>query len=53
LNEPKDVAIGTIAHEFAQLILGHVIPGSLQNEYEAENRGFKKQIKAMRKRYGL
>jgi len=56
LNEPKDVAIGTIAHEFAHLFLGHVAPGSLQNEYEAdtlaENWGFKKQIKAMRKRYG-
>lgn len=56
LNEPKDVAIGTIAHEFAHLFLGHAAPGSLQNEYEAdtlaEKWGFKKQIKAMRKRYG-
>ncbi len=56
LKEPKDVAIGTIAHEFAHLFLGHAAPGSLQNEYEAdtlaEKWGFKKQIKAMRKRYG-
>jgi len=56
LNEPKDVAIGTIAHEFAHLFLGHAAPGSLQDEYEADTLakkwGFKKQIKAMRKRYG-
>ena len=56
LNEPRDIAIGTIAHEFAHVFLGHVGPGSLQNEYVAdtlaEKWGFKKQIKAMRKRYG-
>jgi hypothetical protein len=56
LKEPKDVAIGTIAHEFAHLFLGHTGSGSLQQDYEAdnlaENWGFKKQIKAMRRCYG-
>ena len=56
LNEPKDVAVGTIAHEFAHLFLGHIGPGTLQYENEADTLakkwGFNKQIKVMRKCYG-
>ncbi|MCJ7743349.1 MAG: DUF45 domain-containing protein [Dehalococcoidales bacterium] len=56
LKMAKKVAIGTIAHEFAHLFLGHTGPGSLQGEYEADDLarqwGFKNEIEAMRKHSG-
>lgn len=52
LDVPKDVAIGTLAHEFAHLFLGHTGKGGLREEYEADalahQWGFKEQIRAMR-----
>ena len=35
LDMGKDVAIGTLAHEFAHLFLAHTGAGSLQGECEA------------------
>jgi hypothetical protein len=56
LNEPRKVALGTIAHEFAHLFLGHIAPSGLENEYQADDLarrwGFKKEIGAMRALYG-
>jgi len=56
LNLPWDVAIGTLAHEFAHVFLGHTGKGGLGDEREADalacRWGFRKQIEAIRKIYG-
>ncbi len=57
LKEPKDVQIGTIAHELAHICLGHYYkPGNLKDEYRADKLacrwGFTKEIKAMREKIG-
>jgi hypothetical protein len=56
LNMPKDVAVGTLAHEFAHLFLGHIGPGCLQNEYKADELarqwGFSEEVRAMRQHIG-
>jgi len=35
LNEPRNAAIGGLAHEFAHLLLGHTGRGSLEHESQA------------------
>ena len=56
LNLPSDIAIGTLAHEFAHVFLRHIGKGGLRDEREADTLasrwGFKKQIEAMRELYG-
>ena len=56
LGLPKDVAIGTLAHEFAHLFLGHTGRGGLQDEYQADELayqwGFVEELKAMRLCFG-
>jgi len=36
LDMPRDVAIGTLAHEFAHLFLRHTGKGSVRDEWEAD-----------------
>lgn len=36
LNEPKNAAIGALAHEFAHLFLGYTGRGSLEHERQAD-----------------
>lgn len=52
LDMPQDVAIGTLAHEFAHLFLRHTGEGGLREDYEADGLahqwGFAEQIRAMR-----
>lgn len=52
VNMPKDVAIGTLAHEFAHLFLGHTGQGGVQEDYEADSLacrwGFTEEIAIMR-----
>jgi len=56
LNMPKNVAIGTLAHEFAHLFLGHTGRGGLRDEYQADELacqwGFTEEIRAMRRHSG-
>ncbi len=56
VNMAKNVAIGTLAHEFAHLFLGHTGAGSLQGEYQADELacqwGFMDEVKAMRQHFG-
>ena len=56
LNLPWDIAIGTLAHEFAHVFLGHTGMAGLQEEHEADalacQWGFTEEIKAMRQRFG-
>ena len=56
LNIAKDIAIGTLAHEFAHLFLGHPVSGGLEDEYKADELacqwGFQKEIAAMREWFG-
>jgi len=56
LNSPTDVAIGTLAHEFTHLFLGHSGKGGLQDEYEADELacrwGFSAEVEAMRQHLG-
>lgn len=56
LDLPTDVAIGTLAHEFAHLFLGHTGKGGLQEDYEADELacqwGFSAEVEAMRQHYG-
>jgi len=56
LDMPKDVAIGTLAHEFAHLFLGHTGEGGLREEYEADGLahqwGLAEQIRAMHRHIG-
>ena len=57
LTCPTDVAIGTIAHEFAHVCLRHFISQrGLPDEYEADDLackwGFAQEVEAMRQRYG-
>jgi hypothetical protein len=55
LELPKDVAIGTLAHEFAHVFLGHM-GESLAEDYEADDLacqwGFTKEVGAMREQFG-
>jgi hypothetical protein len=55
LNLPSDVAIGTLAHEFAHVFLRQTGKRGLRDEREADalasRWGFKKQIEAMRELY--
>ena len=52
LNQPRDVAIGTLAHEFAHVFLRQTGNGGLKDEHEVDalacRWGFKKQIEALR-----
>lgn len=52
LNLPWNVAIGTLAHEFAHVFLKHTGKGGLDEDYAADalacSWGFKKEIEAMR-----
>ncbi len=56
LKKPKDVTIGTIAHELAHICLRHYGTGGLENEERADGLacqwGFRKEIKAMREKTG-
>ena len=57
LQLPRDVAIGTLAHEFAHLFLQHAdMKSGLQQEYEADalacQWGFSAEVKAMRQYLG-
>lgn len=56
LNLPRDVAIGTLAHEFAHVFLRHTGKGGSGDEHEADalacRWGFRKQVEAMRECYG-
>lgn len=56
LNIAKDIAIGTLAHEFAHLFLGHPVSGGLEDEYKADELacqwGFQKEVAAMREQFG-
>jgi len=56
LKEPKDVTIGTIAHELAHICLRHYGTGSLEDEERADELarqwGFREEIKAMRGKNG-
>ena len=56
LDMPKDVAIGTLAHEFAHLFLRHPSEGGLRDDWEADalasKWGFTEEIKAMRQYVG-
>ena len=56
LDSPTDVAIGTLAHEFAHLFLGHTGKGGLQEDYEADELacrwGFSAEAEAMRQHCG-
>jgi len=55
LDLPTDIAIGTVAHEFAHLFLGHTCKG-VQEDYEADELacrwGFSAEVEAMRRHYG-
>ena len=56
LNLPRDVATGTLAHEFAHLFLRHTGEGGLHDEHEADalacRWGFEKEIEALREHFG-
>lgn len=56
LDMPRDVAIGTLAHEFAHVFLNHTGKGGLRDEYEADalacQWGFTEEITAMRQHSG-
>jgi hypothetical protein len=56
INLPKDVAIGTLAHEFAHVFLEHTGMDGLQEDHEADalacQWGFIEEIKAMRQHFG-
>lgn len=56
LDLPTDIAIGTVAHEFAHLFLGHTGKGGIQEDYEADELacrwGFSAEAEAMRQHEG-
>jgi len=56
LSMPRNVAVGTLAHEFAHLFLRHPNVGDLDDEWEADalasKWGFAEEVKAMRQYIG-